>query len=329
MVSSTLLAALVGVAASQVAPETTIEGNGDFRIERRQQISVASLSETVAAQGAQIAMLSPVGEWTTTVEQRITATATTVNGLESQMSSTVSSLQASLSSAEARIDSLLADNSRAAAVASESRAATAAAAAQEASDALDARISTLTASVSTSVAALTRSVSTTTTALGTNMTRLTAALDGKKDAVHKIWAGGCSTYPGGGWHWYCLNRQTYYTAAGYFRKQDNYIMRAQRANMFVKLTMWTITHGSGWNRMTMHVNNGAGWAEIMHSLEHSAGCWWKDMHGNLDFKVLNTNYQWRVRMHGACSHAFHPGGAERGGSGYHSRISSTYMGDIE
>ena len=48
----------------------------------------------------------------------------------------------------------------------------------------------------------------------------------------KMWAGGCSQQPGSNWHWYCLNRQLYYTGAGYMRKASDTRFAAQRAGFF-------------------------------------------------------------------------------------------------
>ena len=41
-----------------------------------------------------------------------------------------------------------------------------------------------------------------------------------------------------------------------------------------------------------------------------------------------NNHWWSVRAYSNCNHAFHQGGTESGGNGYHSRLVSTYVGPL-
>lgn len=314
--------AMLGVASAQVQVSSR---SNDLGVSRRQEVTFFEMSTQVAAQQTQIDQLltlvnsdsSPLALGLRSIAADMQARTTGIVTAQAAMSTTVAGI-------EDRVAAQLTTAAAAASTAADEAAAAAATQATEAAAAVDVRIAAITASVNTQLAALTASVA----PLSQNVSALTTAVGLKRDKKHIIWAGGCASSGGGGWHWYCLNRVAYNTAAGYFRKGGNEYMSTIKQNIFVKLTMWTITHGSGWNRMTMHVHNGQSWQEIMHSIEHSAGCWWKDLHGNLDLAVRNTNYKWRVRMHGACSHAFHSGGAEMGGNGYHSRFQTTYMGDM-
>ena len=228
-----------------------------------------------------------------------------------------------------------------------SRAAAAEAAALSAGVALSAHVSTaidgITRSVAGDVSGLTASLANSTAATTRTVAGVTTALAGKADNIKKLWSGGCSQYPGGGWNWYCLDRELYNTAAGYFVKADNTRFRALRANMMINFVVWTITHvsttrtarhapclrrlrdtsctgvpprsvprdriftatllllfsrrsavvlqGSGWNIVNMYLDG----TQLMYSYSHTAGCWWRDMQGNMLFKV-NVGQHWRVRM---------------------------------
>jgi len=232
----------------------------------------------------------------------------------SQLADAMTSVQATVSGQIAAAE--MAATSRAAATRAEMEAS-----AEALEDSVERSIEDLTTTLQGTVVNLTEAVDSAIEGMNGTVRQVSSALAGKKDNQPKMWSGGCSEYPGGGWRWYCLNRQLYNTAGGWFVKHDHTYFRSLRSNIFIRMVMFTITHGSGWNHMAYYLND----RTFYYTYSHTAGCWWKDMHGDMVFQVAVGN-RWRVRMHGACSHAFHPGGNQWD---THSRITVSVDGTTQ
>jgi hypothetical protein len=341
-----IVASALGLVAGQ---EMTSVG-GDILMRTTRQVSINALQSTVARilqdnaamstamSGMAASMEDGLGAAMVNVQAAATARAIGNEGRIASLETSMDSVTASVSNSVASLTASVNVQLNAAASDAASQARVAAATLSQSLVDIDATVSTamgamdarITASVSraavaqvSSAAAMTSALSRAAAAQAVSVANITAAVAGKADAQPKIWAGGCTRHGNSGWHYYCLNRELYNTAGGYLRKASDTRFAASRAGFF-RINFWTIKSASGWSHNNVYVQGGLQY----HSYMHTAGCWWQDDTIDHTFRVAN-GWWWSVRLYSNCSHAFHAGGAESGGSAYHSRIQSTYVGPIE
>jgi hypothetical protein len=313
------IAAIAAVAYGQ-SPEISTAADGSLvvNVNRRQSVDVASLEDqvsqlTAAVASMSVSMSNGIAGASLNLESEAVSRAIDNAGrlasIETSVSMMSQSVTDSLAAAQAGINSQLA----AADSAAESRATV-----------LEDYVNEFESSMEAALENITRSTDVQVQALNATLARTGAALSAQVESGQglKIWSGGCSSHPGSGWRWYCLNRQLYNNAAAYLVKHDNYYFRATRPGFF-RLNFFTICQGSGWVHIQIELNGQTTYYSYMHVYH----CWWKDMQADQTFQAA-VNNRWRLRTYVNCGHAFHNGGAATGGSGYHSRITSEFAGAL-
>jgi hypothetical protein len=300
------VATIAAFAAAAAGQELSSNG-GDITMRVERQVSISDLQSTIAAMSVQMSAMEASmsnGIVAAMVNTQAAATSTAVanEGRLARLEQSMPSLSTSVSTLSSNVNAQLAQASNAVA-----------ASLVQIDDTIDNAIANIGTTVNST---LSRAAVEQAGVVST----LTAAVSSKADAQPKIWTGGCSQHPGSSWHWYCLDRQLYYTANGYMRKSSNTRMTSQRAGYF-RVAWWTIKQGSGWTHNDFYLNG----MRQYHSYMHTAGCWWQD--DSIDFTYHAQNNWWfSVRSYTNCGHSFHHGGARDGGSGYHSRIHYQWVG---
>lgn len=311
------IVALLAVTALAGAAEISSTG-GDIvaNVNRRQSINVGELADTVSELGSSFSQMresldNGIGAASANLQNDAVSRAVSNEGrlatLEANLASLTSTITDQLAAAQASVNAQITE------AASNTEAAL-----TEASDATEAAMANL---ENQTEAALTASAA----AVGQMVGQMNGTLNSMRTAIDNsrkvyIWSGGCSSHPGSNWNWYCLNRQLYNQAAPWFTKHDNQYFRALRTGYF-RLNFFTIQEGSGWKHTQVEL---AG-QTVYYSYNHVYHCWWTDNTVEQTF-LAQAGQKWRLRTYTNCGHAYHHGGAASGGNGYHSRISTEYVG---